>query len=170
MNSTDIKKRLFQCFINYNYKLFNSFVFDWECDFFAISKTGYSIEIEIKISKADFKADYKKEYYGKNKHHQLLDKNDTDKPNKFYFACPDGLIKTEDINENYGLIYITDSHWKIVREAKFLHKNKMMTEIKYVRKLLDKFYHRNIELRNYQHNIDWDIKYGQIRIYPYDYF
>ena len=55
-----IQKALLNHFANYEYKLCNTFIFDWESDFFAISKSGYSVECEIKISRSDFKADIKK--------------------------------------------------------------------------------------------------------------
>jgi len=43
------------------YHLLNAHVFQWECDYFHLTNTGYAVEIEIKISRADFKADFKKE-------------------------------------------------------------------------------------------------------------
>ena len=57
-----ILKSLWHLFGNYEYRLLNSYIFrhDWESDFFAISKSGYAIEVEVKISKSDFKADFKK--------------------------------------------------------------------------------------------------------------
>jgi hypothetical protein len=36
-------------------------VFNWESDFFAMSKSGYFIECEIKVSRSDFFVDFKKE-------------------------------------------------------------------------------------------------------------
>jgi len=44
----------------HEYVLTNSFIFDWESDYFAVSKSGYLYEIEVKHSKADFVADFKK--------------------------------------------------------------------------------------------------------------
>lgn len=40
----------------------NAYVFksDWESDFLIITKAGYVVEFEVKISKADFQADKKK--------------------------------------------------------------------------------------------------------------
>ncbi len=42
------------------YQLLNSYIFGWESDYFGISKSGYIYEIELKISRSDFKADFKK--------------------------------------------------------------------------------------------------------------
>jgi hypothetical protein len=67
-NSTDIGAGLWNYFQNYDYKLNNTYVFAWESDFFAVSKTtGYMYEVEVKISRGDFKADLKK-----NEKHFLL--------------------------------------------------------------------------------------------------
>ncbi len=61
MNSREVGQALYRHFINYDYKLFNTFVFGgWECDFFAKSSSGYFIEVEVKISRSDFFADFKK--------------------------------------------------------------------------------------------------------------
>ncbi len=44
----------------HEYVLTNTFIFDWESDYFAVSKSGYIYEIEVKHSKKDFLADFKK--------------------------------------------------------------------------------------------------------------
>ena len=171
MNAKNINQRLYAHFFNYNYKLFNSFIYGWESDFFAISKTGYSIEVEIKVSKSDFKADFKKKNAaGVDKHHIILSKYEENKPNKFYFACPEGLIKKEDINPKYGLIWVYNTRVEIVQNPKFLHKAKMLEKDTYLLILLNKFYHRNIELRHAQEKLDYDIEYGQRRLFEYNYF
>lgn len=52
---------------SYDYQLENSFVFRWESDFFCISKSGYIYELEVKTSRSDFNADFRK----RNKHEIL---------------------------------------------------------------------------------------------------
>ncbi len=69
MNASDIIKMVYSNFINYDYKLLNTFVFDWESDFFAKSKSGYTMEVEVKISRSDYFADFQK----KEKHRLLLE-------------------------------------------------------------------------------------------------
>lgn len=50
------------------YKLNNSYIFDWESDYFGIAKSsGYCYEIEVKISRSDYKADFRK-----SKKHRFL--------------------------------------------------------------------------------------------------
>lgn len=60
MDSSVVYKALYQYFINYEYKLFNSFLFDWESDFFAVSKSGYRVEVEVKVSRSDYFKDFEK--------------------------------------------------------------------------------------------------------------
>lgn len=76
MDSSVIYDAIYSHFINYEYKLFNSYVYDWESDFFGISKTGYSYEVEVKISRSDYFVDFKKDkhelfktFYQKKTHH-----------------------------------------------------------------------------------------------------
>ena len=176
MNAQDIKKRLNQEFSYYDYKLFNTYIFGWESDFFSISKSGYSIEVEIKISKYDFYNDYKKTTSsGKNKHDFMIDTNNN-KPNKFYFACPENLITTNEINDKYGLIYIyrykfnggeTIRH-KVIQQAKFLHKDKILENPKYLKILLNKFYFRSMKLRERMDLLDEEVFYGQCRFNQLD--
>lgn len=147
MKTQDIHKKLRSLFLNYDYKLENSFIYKWESDFFAISKSGYSIEVEIKVSKSDFMVDFKKEIVFERewtKKHNLLQNIDTGfKPNKFYFAFPEGLINHDEIPGRYGIIEI-GNHAKIVQKAKFLHKNKILDDKYFLKKLMNKFYWKTI--------------------------
>lgn len=61
MTESGIQEHLYRHFSNYHYRLSNSFVYNWECDFFAMSKSNYFLECEIKISRSDFLIDFKKE-------------------------------------------------------------------------------------------------------------
>jgi hypothetical protein len=62
MNVNDIKEALHKMYLNFEYELTESYIFrhDWETDFFVRSKSGYAYEIEIKVSRSDYKADFKK--------------------------------------------------------------------------------------------------------------
>lgn len=51
----------------YTYQLCNAYVFRWESDFFCLAKSGYSYEIEVKVSRSDYFADFSK----KRKHRIL---------------------------------------------------------------------------------------------------
>lgn len=60
-SEASIQQALWKQYFNFDYKLLNTFIFNWECDFFARSKSGYVYEIEVKISRADFKKDFEKD-------------------------------------------------------------------------------------------------------------
>lgn len=153
MTEQSIQRVLQSLYHNYDYKLFNVYVFGMETDFFGISKTGYAIEIEIKISKADFKNDFKKI----KKHSNLADKSFVRKPNRFMYACPYGLIDASEVPEYAGLIYIGTHNYnsKIIKNPPLLHKQKPLENIKFVKDLLTKYYYRyhdilrKYEIRNY---------------------
>ncbi|TDQ12199.1 hypothetical protein [Pedobacter metabolipauper] len=181
MTTREVHEAVKVLFGNYDYPLFNSFVFEWESDFFAISKSGYSVEVEVKVSRSDFKRDfshkpakhtvftrhkelaYCKKVYDES-HYPLKIEGiwHTPKssmlhwikpcevlPNKFYYACPEGLIKLEEVPAYAGLIYTGPIQYqaKIVKPAPFLHKNKKCFD----KILLGKYYHRNNELYNMLH-------------------
>ncbi len=161
----------------------NVYFFNWESDVLVYRKSGYTLEFEIKVSRSDFKADFKKSqkhhalrtglwphihsaYFcelfspygegdrqnrwwrkesetsrcadGSNKWTEYIKKR---RPNKFYYCCPDGLLKPEEIPEYAGLIYFDENtgSYNRIKEAPFLHKEKM--DIKTVNHLLcNKFY------------------------------
>lgn len=51
---------LHKYFENYHFLISNSFVFSWESDFLARSKSAYFVEVEVKISRSDFLRDFDK--------------------------------------------------------------------------------------------------------------
>jgi hypothetical protein len=49
-------------FNTHRYVLFNSYVFSWESDYFSITQDEkYIYEVEVKLSRSDFKADFQKD-------------------------------------------------------------------------------------------------------------
>lgn len=167
------------------YFMDNLFVFRWESDKLIETKTGYIYEFEIKISKADFKNDFKNKV---DKHAILGWKNDGGqvylpsflerceemeeraknsprsiytigyrqsnekffrierfkRPNKFYYAVPEGLIEPEEVPTYAGLIWVTNKGGLIEKKkAPYIHKDKYNdAELK----LGEKFYY---------HMVDW---------------
>ncbi len=145
LTSKDIQHSLSLRFINHKYLIYNAFVFDWESDFFSLSEAEYIYEIEIKVSRGDFKDDFNK----KDKHMLLESQNSTSflkKPNKFFYAAPKGLLTTLQIPEYAGFIEVDSRHnmATVVKEAPFLHREKVFPS--YKESLLDKFYFRYREL------------------------
>lgn len=53
-----------------------------------------------------------------------VDPNKVKMPNRFYFACPEGLIDVKDIPEYAGLIYVNDHSATVIKNAPVLHKRK----------------------------------------------
>lgn len=125
----------------------NVFVDFWnECDALLVQKSGYTHEIEMKLSVSDFKADFNKTnlwakeplkltpdrftrtYRAK---HDLLSIGDCF-PNRFTFLVPENLISKEDVPPYAGLMYFKRSKgeygriWE-VKKPKLLHKNKIST-------------------------------------------
>jgi len=73
-----------------------------ECDVFIVKKTGYAVEVEIKRSKADLLADFKKSH-----------NHDDERIREFYYALPEKLLETctELIPEHAGIISCNRSPW-----------------------------------------------------------
>jgi hypothetical protein len=147
---------------NVRYTVSNLYLFrhNWETDFLVVQRNSeYCYEIEIKVSRSDFFNDFKKVdkhsilkggTYMKIKYRYTKDP-DTGKrinekyyepekwdyrPNKFYYCVPEGLIKKEEVPDYAGLMYATPMGIITVKEAKFIHKEKL----KLRDKLCDKFY------------------------------
>ena len=152
------------------YVMENLTVYKWESDTLLVTKSGYAYEIEIKISRADFKNDFKH----KEKKHLFLERkagdlgavlDDRYRPNYFYYAVPEGLISPDEVPDYAGLIYIHPlsswPHFRVdnVKVATQLHKTKFDAERL---GLMDKFYYnyRNwkqsfeTKFEDYKHLLD----------------
>lgn len=96
----------------YPFQLPRSFVYKWESDYWSMTAEGVTREYEIKISRSDYFKDAQKEK------HQRTE----DGANFFYYVCPKDLIKKEEVDPKYGLIYV--SEWgscSIVKRPLKLH-------------------------------------------------
>lgn len=152
LTSKDISNALRYLFMSHKYLINNAYIFDWESDFFSVSESGYVYEVEIKVTRGDFKDDF-----NKTSKHLLLESNNAEnyskKPNKFFYAAPKGLLNTIEIPEYAGLIEIDSAEEmpKIVKNAPFLHRSDSFTALKDI--LLDKFYYRYREFVIKEENI-----------------
>ena len=122
------------------YEITNLYVYGWESDYLAITKSMIAHEVEIKISRSDFKNDTKNKI---DKHLLLeggerLGKFTENLPNYFYYAVPDGLISVDEVPDYAGLIYVTPWDCRVVKEAKKL-TNKKFDPVEM--NLTDKFYY-----------------------------
>lgn len=127
-------------------------VYDWESDVLKITKSGYAYEFEIKISRGDFKNDFKH----KKKKHLLLEnkENNSKMPNYFYYVVPEGLVTEDEVPEYAGLIYVHATiignsrvyyQFQEIKAAPKLHTNKIDENNL---KLIDKFYYNYIHWKH----------------------
>lgn len=146
MDSKAITKALNQKFDNAHYLVNNVYFFGGsycETDLLVVQKSGLIFDIEIKISRSDFFADFKK-----SEKHSLLSGSKTQEylPNKFYYAVPKDLVSVNEVPYYAGLIYVDDFNSLEVKKAPFLHKNKL----EFRKRLSDKFYYSYRELISYK--------------------
>lgn len=108
-----------------------------ECDVWAVTKSGYMTEHEIKLTLSDFRADQKKAGRAggswsapKELKFERLANRDPRGPKRFWYVVPDGLLDPEDVPEWAGLKIVkpwTDlryGHIHIRKQAPELHSNK----------------------------------------------
>jgi hypothetical protein len=114
---------------NPKYTINNLYVFSWESDYIAQTHSKYWYEVEVKISRSDFKNDFKKI----DKHERL--KSGSFCPNYFSYAVPEGLINIEEIPEYAGLIYVNKEYLNIIKPAPKIHTRKLIINLQ------DKFYY-----------------------------
>lgn len=131
----------------------------FEADVLVITKSDYSVEIECKIKKGDFLNEFKKK---KIKHFHYKETFEMKKvwifiPNRYYFACPTGLIKPEEIPKYAGLIYYDYDniekeflYGKFIKRAPLLHKEKITD--KFIRSIAEKLTYDIIFLSPYLKN------------------
>ncbi len=129
----------------------------WESDYLAISKAGYVYECEIKISHSDFlnEAAHKQEkmrllggedmtvekFHSYDKYGIRRGKEPMQKPNYFWYICPEGIISEAECPKFAGLMYIDESgRFRCVRNAPMLHKDRydLHGKMAFMR---DKFYY-----------------------------
>ena len=113
-----------------------------EMDLFGLRKSGFIDEIEIKLSRPDFLADFKKTSHTKDPNgeyswswierlkHECLAEG-LGKCNYFSFFMPEELANKCDIPEYAGLYTFNGSWIKEVKKAPRLHSRKISPELKY---------------------------------------
>lgn len=113
--------------------LTNYFHADWEADLLIIDSHGFSHEIEIKLSKSDFKNDFKKAFINAHTGEKFL-KHDKIccgdyVCNHFSFLLPMGMVPHDSIPDYCGIIefYHDADRWETefyhVRPAKKIHED-----------------------------------------------
>lgn len=141
MHAEKIYQAIESMFANHDFKLRNVFVHDWEADHFSVTSSKYTYEIEVKISRSDFFCDFKKPKHDVFKSEL---RNYKTCPNKFYYACPVGLIESHEVPDYAGLIWRMDSGGtRIIKKAPFIHKD----IFNHREMLFDKYYYKWVGLK-----------------------
>lgn len=98
----------------------------WECDVLAISKSNLASEYELKITRSDFLADFKKPK------HKKFERGEGGYISKFWYVVPEGLIKKKEVPDYAGLMYYRKQgkHRIVtpVKQPKTLRANKIDTK------------------------------------------
>lgn len=161
MKAEKIYSGLFRYFMNTGDRFDSVYYHDgFESDFLRVSKSGYVTEVEVKVSRSDYMADFRKSRdfcpfdretrtWGKrthvNKHEQI--KQGFTGLKYFYFCVPEGLLCPEDVPEYCGLLVCSESGR--IREKKkaptLINANKI--EDKKKRKMIFNLYCRYIEFK-----------------------
>ena len=144
-----LEKLRFGYMSNPVYAIANLYVFDWESDFLIKTKAGYWYEVEVKISRSDFKNDRK---HKPEKYDVIEGRKEGKKPNYFSYCVPTHLLdKVADLIPSYAGICTIDDHGQVrlVRMPHPLHMAKLTDESL---GLLEKFYYNYSNLRwKYDH-------------------
>lgn len=170
MTSKDILNALEKHYDNAAYTVSNIYFFGHpysETDFLVVQKSGYIYDIEVKVSRSDFKADFKKvdkhsilRLGGYTKPHRVGYKHEGKiklarigeiipfhPPNRFYYAVPEGLITKKEVPPYAGLLYIKpDGKVVKIKEAPLLTKVKTP----YEKVFANKFYYAYKELKRFK--------------------
>lgn len=104
--------------------------FYYEVDILVITPPGYAYEIEIKTTKPDFYADFKKKHY-----------HDSKRIKRFYYAVPDYLLPEiiDDIPDYAGIITVVENDSDC--RAKFFRAAKVRNKYKFTPEDILKFFH-----------------------------
>jgi hypothetical protein len=127
MNTSTAEKRLLSDVLTKKgHKYAALRIFYWgtfESDLISITRDGYVIEYEIKTSRSDFLREFKTK---ESKHKSL--RLGRAEPNRFFFACPEGLISREEVPDYAGLVYIRPGLVNLqvvqIKPAPFIHNEK----------------------------------------------
>ena len=123
-----IQQRLWNKYSHNRYKFLNTFFFTNESDFLTVTDAGYFNEFEIKITKSDFMADFKKP-----RHKKMLDVfskvKDHTVANRFWYVVPDGLQHSIEVPVYAGLMVCMPYGLKEIKAAPLLHSNKHKVEL-----------------------------------------
>lgn len=117
-----LQSRFFHTFVYRKYDLIipNVIANIGICDLLCIRKSGYTEDVEIKVTHSDFIQEFK---HKKNKHLTLRTRSCA--CNRFWFFCPEGVIDEKEIPKYAGFLVLDKAgKIRVVKEAPLLHKEK----------------------------------------------
>lgn len=102
----------------------NFFHFMYEMDCFKLTKKRLVVEYEVKISRADYFSDFKKNRKPWNsdpiyKHQELAAGRSA---NRFFFIVPKDLVSVGEVPYYAGLMYFDDGKIETIKPAPLIHK------------------------------------------------
>lgn len=99
----------------------NCGAFGWESDLLRLTSRWLCAEYEIKVSRADFRADRAKKLK-----HLWLETRPSEAPqrcpNYFWYAAPVGVIPVDELPAYAGLVEVVDRNLVVARKAPRLHR------------------------------------------------
>lgn len=112
----------------------------FSCDVWELTKAGYGVEYEVKVTRRDFEHDQMKmrrdrEDQTVKTKHRMLEAGHLSGPSRFYFVMPMGMIEHALVPDWAGLIEIVRSatgstiHEHYAKMAPTLHKQKVDAQI-----------------------------------------
>ena len=105
----------------------------WECDMWALLRSGYTIEYEIKMSMSDLHADKNKQqsfyepHYCTMRKHDMLSEGHQYAPNRFMFVVPESIAeKAKNAIPDWAELLVHHDRFRITKAkpAPLIHKNK----------------------------------------------
>lgn len=140
--------------------LTNHFHSDWEADILVINAEGFSHEFEIKLSRSDFKNDFKKNYQNAKTKEKFL-KHDKISCgdylcNRFSFLIPMGMIEPDEIPSHCGIVEFDHNpdSWRTtfheVRKPVAVHEEKFWNLVDkdlMLRLMARNYYYKKLEMK-----------------------
>lgn len=97
------------------------------------------IGYEIKVSRSDFLNDQKRQYYLQYVH-------------EFYFACPEGLIKKDELPEHVWLVYVNNWKVNVIKRATYREVWRNSDMLRYI--IMSKLEEQKSDKREYRTHIN----------------
>ncbi len=91
-----------------------------EADVLVLRKSGATLEFEVKVSREDFRADFRK-----TEKHEQMKRGHPQGPQYFFYACEPGIINADDVPAYAGLVHIVRHYYPNISNTVMLHKDQI---------------------------------------------